>query len=31
MMKVVVYKPSKFMRKVLQIFFGVKKRELEDT
>ena len=27
MMKIVVYKPKKFMRKVLQMMFGVKKRE----
>ena len=26
-MKVVVYKPSKFMRKILQMMFGVKRRE----
>ena len=26
-MKIVVYKPSKFMRRVLQIMFGVKKKE----
>lgn len=30
-MKVVVYKPSKFMRRILQAIFKVKRREELDT
>lgn len=26
-MKIVVYKPSNFMRRILQMIFGVKKKE----
>ena len=30
-MKIVVYKPSKFMKKVLKVLFGVKSKEELDT